>query len=431
MIRLLRYVCVFVLIILGAYQLIRGPSPMWTIGDRGRTFVLKFAPDSKTFWTYTRLDQTTDHEQIRFEQIDIARGQVVKDFRIQLQYAMFVTGPEISDDGSAALIQRDTDTRVLFLVNMQTGAVQTLDFGRPKVELFSISPRGSFLIQHKVPLQRPGDVHIWTIMDRQRNTILKLTDEKDAHGQQWSPESYLFHPDEKHLVVTWYPTIDMPSDCDPELRFYDVDSRKELMRMKFPVDGGYCVPVQWYHDNLMVDTVFLQHDPIGRLIDTYSMKVTFNPDQIQKRFLIHHGNCQNDRTSSMGVVEKYASGSYVIQQHLPRKDNWIIQKLKDRPSLSKLIDKVWPKFVTEIEIRRMADQQVLKHISFPDQTAFTISPDGNWIIPELDASQIALYSTDPVLRWPGYLCFVFAFLILLGRYLVHLPSKSRKLTQIT
>ena len=131
---------------------------------------------------------------------------------------------------------------------------------------------------------------------------------------------------------------------------------------------------------------------------------------------------------SRGYVRQYFNPHYVSEHRMPVKQgvDWYvisdhrdasqgpwIDSLRSKPLLSQIINRIWPRETLALEFYQTSTQQKLNRMAVHPNSKYCISPDGKWIAGMLRYQfELNLYSTAPVIRWPGYL-FVVAMLIVL------------------
>ena len=137
----------------------------------------------------------------------------------------------------------------------------------------------------------------------------------------------------------------------------------------------------------------------------------------------------NPQLIAHGYVRNYANPNYVREYRLglnhgadwhvfkdfreSYQSGWI-ESLRDKPILSVIIDKVWPREETALEFYQTSTQQKLNRMALKPNSHYRISRDGQWIAGLLNyKDQLDLYSTAPLIRWPGYLFLLTSIGILL------------------
>ncbi len=430
---LFRYVLALLCLILAFYFFWRGPSAVWTQETDLNTYPVDFTADGDALWTY-RLDVSQKIPVITFQRHDAANGNVLMEYRVVLEVSCvdFVNQGQIinvsmSNDGKVARLHVPQVNQAKFsplnmLIDLTNGAIQNLpDFGSdPGVGQYQLSPSGKWLSLH--------DGRNRIILDRHTlQTRMTLENEVTADGIFCVPSLVIFSPDEKHFAVAWESRYEKGIVKYSEIRLYSSDNWKEHTRIKTPRPLG-CSLANWEGNVLW----FYLDGPGNAsrnefLVYLYCFDTT--AQSVDKAMM-------NAELVAEGYSRSYANPHYVREYRMPFKHGNIwysikdfreasqlpwIESLRDKSVLSGVINQFLPRETLAIEFYQASTQHNWNRISLHPNSKFCISPDGKWIAGLLRyQNQLCLYSTAPLIRWPGYLFIVVIFFVLFWRRSKHI-----------
>lgn len=400
-----RYSLGFVCLILAAYCFLRNASPLWTSNTAGLK-ALGFSSDSQCLWTYYH-DNNKPRPVLVLQRHEKNTGKVVQEHQVTLrvhhqpEYVILSTNQQL-----AYICIRnapyDKYNQQDMLLNLTTGAQKELPSSGQ--HYYSLSPTGQWLLKIEV-LNVKGGVSIY---DQSGTKLLYALQSESAEGIHCHPSyTVQFSPDESRMATGWYRVDAKGNYLDSEIRLYDTSTWKELSRIKIG-DKLSCDVSSLTQDQLLYVCSHLDAAGPGQHnFLYYTMRFSDTLLNHEPPRLIHSGYHRNT------AMPNYASGYELIfnqgsdwhaVSHLrvAYQHSWI-ESLRDRQFLSKAINVLWPRKTTTLEIYQTSTGTLIGRVPIQTDTNYRISPDGQWIAGNIrDQELFSVVSTQPPLRWPGY-----------------------------
>lgn len=433
--KLVRYPLALLCLILGGYCFLREPSPVWTIETKNAN-VLGFTPDGQSLWTYG-CDESKDPSLITFQRYGLAAGNVLGEHQVHLDIADQGHIVDMSADAKMAYIkvpqvrgEGKYNTQDL-LIDLTHGNVRKLPSSGPDSGpgRYSMSPTGKWLSHFD---------RAKAIVIDQQSTEIVLTLEKEvgAEGKYWMPFNISFSSDETHLAVAWNHNDGKGAITSSEIRFYDAAVWKEQSRVTIP-QAGYCNLDGWHEDQLWYTISGKGDEALHESLFYFyrlNTSVPFSDLEVSSAQLIATGYLRNyanpNYVREYRLVLNHGADWHVWKNFRESYQSLWIESCRNKPIISVLINQLWPREAIALEFHQTSSQQKFNRISLKPDSHYCISRDGQWIAGLLNyKDQVDLYSTAPLMRWPGYVFVLAGILILFWRRpkrtLLHGPAELR------